>query len=72
MCLLGLIIFVFIVPLTEPVRFGWGLVGFRFPKPKPNRTELFLKKNNRFNRFIFSVRFFWLFFFRFLGFFAHP
>jgi hypothetical protein len=66
-CLLGLRNFVFIVPLTEPVRFGWGLVGFRFLKPKPNRTELFLKKNNRFNRFVFSVRFFGYFFLSFLG-----
>jgi len=35
--------FVFIVPPTEPVRFGWGFAGFRFLKPKPNRTKFFSK-----------------------------
>ena len=70
--------FVFIVPPTEPVRFGSGFAGFRFLKPKPNRTEFFFKNFNRFNRFFFTVRFFWLFlsrfsrFNQFLGFFAHP
>jgi hypothetical protein len=32
---------VFIVPPTEPVRFDWGFVSFRFLKPKPNRTGFF-------------------------------
>jgi hypothetical protein len=60
---------VFIVPPTEPVRFGSGFASFRFLKPKPNRIEFFFKNFSRFNRF------FWLFFSwfnRFLGFFAHP
>jgi len=55
--------FVFKVPPTEPVRFGWGFVSFRFLKPKPNRIEIFFKK---FNRFFFTVWFFWLFFLGFL------
>ena len=40
--------FVFKVPPTEPVRFGWGFVSFRFLKPKPNRIEIFFKKINWF------------------------
>jgi len=43
--------FLFIVPPTEPVRFCLGFAGFRFLKPKPNWTEIFLKNFNRFNRF---------------------
>ena len=39
--------FIYIVPPTEPVRFNWGFVGFRFLKP--NRTEFFKKNFNRFN-----------------------
>ena len=28
---------IYSTPLTELIRFGWGLVGFRFLKPKPNQ-----------------------------------
>jgi hypothetical protein len=61
--------FVFIVPL-KPNRFGWGFAGFRFRKPKPNRTENFNKKNNRFTRFFFRFGFFSCFFSRFTQFFC--
>ena len=72
---------VFIVFFLKLNRFGsvqFGFLGFRFIKPKPNRTEYFFKNSNRFNRFFFSVRFFRLIFsrfsrfIRFSGFFAHP
>jgi len=63
-----------------PVFFGLGSVrfsffGFRLIKPKPNQTGRFFQNFNRFNRFFFTVQFFWLFFFRFsrfFDFFAHP
>ena len=45
---------IFIVLSTEPVRFDWSFVGFRFLKP--NRTEFFLKNFNQFN-FFFIVQF---------------
>jgi hypothetical protein len=56
------VFFVFIVPPTELVWFGWGFADFRFLKPKPNWTEFFFKN---FNQFFFTVQFFWLFFSRF-------
>jgi hypothetical protein len=31
------IFYIYSTPLTEPIRFGWGLVGFRFLKPKLNQ-----------------------------------
>ena len=41
--------------------------GFSLIKPKPNRTGWFFQN---FNRFFFTVRFFWLFFFWFSWFFS--
>jgi len=64
--------------LLEPVRFGLGLPVSTIQNQKPNRTGSFSKNSNRFNRFFFSVRFFWLIFGRFsrlnrfIDFFAHP
>ena len=48
---------------------GFGSVRFGFLFIKPNRTGWFFKK---FNRFFFSVRFFQLFFFGFLGLISFP
>ena len=53
------------VSWTGPVRFG--SIGFRLWKPKPNRIKNILWFSNRFNWFFFTVWFFRLFFFRFLG-----
>ena len=47
------------------IRFGF--FSFRLIKPKQNRTGRFFKNFNRFNRFFFTVWFFRLFFFCFLG-----
>jgi len=44
------------------VRFGF--FGSKLKKPEPNRTGRFFQN---FNRFFFTVRFFWLFFFGFLS-----
>jgi len=61
-----------------PVFFGFfgsvrfGFFSFLFIKPKPNRTGLFFLKFNRFNRLFFSVRFFRLFFYGFLGLIGFP
>jgi len=55
--------------------FRFGFSGSRLKKSKPNRTCRFFQN---FNRFFFTVRFFWLFFFqfswfnRFFSFFKHP
>jgi len=48
-----------------PVFFRFGFFGFRLIKPKLNRTGRFFQN---FNRFFFTVRFFWFFFSGFLGF----
>jgi hypothetical protein len=48
----------------------WVRFGFRFIKPKPNRTGRFFQNFNWFNRVFFTVRFFWLFFFWFSWFFS--
>ena len=52
------------------VRFG--LFGFLFIKPKPNRTGRFFQKFNRFNRFFFRFGFFGYFFYGFLGLIGFP
>jgi len=55
-----------------PVSVQFGFFGFLLIKPKPNRTGRFFQKCNRFNRFFFSVRFFWFFFSSFLGLIGFP
>ena len=54
------------------VSFGSVRLGFFLIKPKPNLTGRFFQKFNRFNRFLFSVRFFQLFFSGFLGLIGFP
>jgi hypothetical protein len=52
--------------------FWFDFFGFRLIKPKPNYTDWFCQN---FNRFFFTVQFFWLFFFwfsRFNRFFCSP
>ena len=58
------------------IGFGFSLVRFsvqlrffyfKLMKPKLNRTKYFFKYSNRFNKFFFMVRFFFGFFFAFLG-----
>jgi hypothetical protein len=46
--------------LSVWVRFGF--FSFRLIKPKPNRTSRLFQNLNWFNRFVFTVRFFLLFF----------
>ena len=56
--------------LSVSVRFSF--FGSLFIKPKPNRSGQFFQKITRFNRFFFSIRFFWFFFSGLLGLISFP